>query len=319
MHSNISKSYITNATSKLSVDGWSASLDPNKPEVIFNIVIFIFLVLTIIPANLLVFASIYINFRLRSPGYILILSLSLADLMVGVFLIPARILELLCIEYTTQFMWCKMTVCLTLLSLSTSLLNLLAVTMDRYLAISYSLKYNSYVTLNRIYVTIALVWTISLTVSLLALFGAGTKPEEFSRLQHLCRFADVLEETFLVLFFVFICAIPTVLITVAYFKIFSLARSQERRIASLMVYDEQGLQQLKERKQSSRQALFVRESKAAKTIGMNRYEFLCVRVLLFQNRPVRNGEFQFLIGGWLHYTYMIFFRCLICCLSVFVC
>lgn len=266
MHLNTSKSSITNTTS-LSADSWNPSLDL-KPEVIVNTVFFIILVLTIIPANLLVLASIRANPRLRSPEYILILSLSLSDLMVGVFLISARTLELLSIEYTRQFMWCKMTICLTLLSLSASLLNLLAVTMDRFMAISYSLKYKTFITLSRIYVTIAAVWITALTVSLVPLFGAGTKSVEISRRQQLCRFADVLEESYLVLYFVFICATPAVLITVAYFKIFLLARSQERRIASLMVYDKECSEQMAVRKQSSKQIIFIRESKAAKTIGM---------------------------------------------------
>ena len=264
MYLHTSKSNLTNTTS-LSADSWTPTLDP---EVIVNIVFFILLALTIIPANLLVLASIYVNSRLRSPEYILILSLSLADLMVGIFLLPVRTLELLSIEYTRQFMWCKMTICLALLSLTASLLNLLAVTMDRFLAISYSLKYKNFITLNRIYVTVAAVWIAALTVSLMPLFGAGAKSMETSRLQHLCRFADVLGETYLLLYFVFICATPTMLITVAYFKIFLLARSQERRIASLQVYDEEASVQLAVRKQSSKQVVFIRESKAAKTIGM---------------------------------------------------
>ncbi|XP_078355888.1 adenosine receptor A2b-like [Oculina patagonica] len=266
MHLNTTKSNITNATS-LSADSWNPLFDL-KPEVIVNIVLFIILALAIILANLLVLASIRTNSRLRSPEYILILSLSLSDLMVGVFLIPARTLELFSIEYTRQFVWCKMTICLTLLSLSASLLNLLAVTMDRFLAISYSLKYKSFITLSRIYLTIAAVWITALTVSLVPLFGAGTKSVEISRPQHLCRFADVLEETYLVLYFVFICVMPTMLITVAYFKIFLLARSQERRIASLQVYDVEGSEQATVRKQSSKQIIFIRDSKAARTIAI---------------------------------------------------
>jgi len=139
--------------------------------------------------------------------------------------------------------------------------------MDRFLAISYSLKYNNFVTLNKMYLTIAAVWITALTVSFLPLVGAGAKTVEINRVQHLCRFADILEETYLVLYFVFICATPTVVITAAYFKIFLLARSQERRIASLMVYCEDNLQQPSLRKHSSRQILFNRESKAVKTIG----------------------------------------------------
>ena len=202
MISNTSNSSITNARSSSAVNG-NSSLDLS-PEVIVNIVFFILLSLTIILVNLLVLASIRVNLRLRSPEYMLILSLSLADLMVGVFLLPVRTLELFSIESTREFMWCKLTICLTLSSLSASLLNLLAVTVDRFLAISYSLKYNNFVTLNKMYVTIAVVWVTALTVSFLPLVGAGAKTMEINRVQHLCRFADILKETYLVLYFVFI-------------------------------------------------------------------------------------------------------------------
>lgn len=265
MFSNTSKISIRNASS-LSAENGNFSLDLS-PEVVLNIVFFILLALTIILVNLLVLASIRVNLRLRSPEYMLILSLSLADLIVGVFLLPVRTLELFSIESTREFMWCKLTICLTLSSLSASLLNLLAVTMDRFLAISYSLKYNNFVTLNKMYLTIAAVWVTALTVSFLPLAGAGAKTIEISRVQHLCRFADILEEVYLVLYFVFICVTPTLVITAAYFKIFLLARSQERRIASLMVYCEDNLQQPSLRKHSSRQIVINRESKAVKTIG----------------------------------------------------
>ena len=264
MVSNTSNSSITNARGSAENENYSLDL---SPEVFVNIVFFILLALTIILVNLLVLASIRVNLRLRSPEYMLILSLSLADLMVGMFLLPVRTLELFSIESTREFMWCKLTICLTLSSLSASLLNLLAVTMDRFLAISYSLKYNNFVTLNKMYLTIAVVWITALTVSFLPLVGAGAKTVEINRVQHLCRFADILKETYLVLYFVFICATPTLVITAAYFKIFLLARNQERRIASLMVYCEDNLHQPSLRKHSSRQILFNRESKAVKTIG----------------------------------------------------
>ena len=57
------------------------------------------------------------------------------------------------------------------------------------------------------------------------------------------------------------------MITAAYFKIFLFARNQERRIASLMVYCEDNLQEPSLWKQSLRQILVNRESKAVKTIG----------------------------------------------------
>ena len=119
------------------------------------------------------------------------------------------------------------------------------------------------ITSNRIYVTIAAVWVTAFTVSFLPLFGLWMKPVELYRVHRLCLFGDVMEGIYMALFFVFICAAPTMLITLAYVKIFALARSQERRIASLKVFADMGPTQLPTHKRVS----FTRESKAAKTTG----------------------------------------------------
>lgn len=235
------------------------------PEVTVNIVFFIVLAITIIAANLLVLSSIYTNQRLRCPTYLLILSLSAADLMVGLFILPFRIMELLSYEWSREFAWCKMTLSLNLFSLSASLLNLLAVSADRFLAISYSLKYGTMMTNNRIYVMITAVWLTAFTVSFSPLFGVGIKPVKMYRVHHLCRYGDVMESTYMTLFFFLMCATPTVIITAAYFKIFFLARGQERRIASLKVYVDRDPSRLA----ANKRIILTRESKAAKTTGIH--------------------------------------------------
>lgn len=258
MHAYSNRSKLN---SSLAVDNdFSLNL---RPEVTVNMAFFILLAVIIIATNLLVPASIYINPRLRCPTYLLILSLSAADLMVGLFLLPVRVIELLSYDWTREFVWCQMSSSLNLFSLSASLLSLLAVTADRFLAISYSLRYRTIITSNRIYVTIAAVWVTAFTVSFLPLFGLWMKPVELYRVHRLCLFGDVMEGTYMALFFVFICAAPTMLITLAYVKIFALARSQERRIASLKVFADMGPTQLPNHKRVS----FTRESKAAKTTG----------------------------------------------------
>ena len=82
-----------------------------------------------------------------------------------------------------------------------------------------------------------------------------------------CCFSDILEESYMGLYFAFICATPTVLITTAYLKIFLLARSQARRITSLRMYIEELSTYNGGPMNSPRPIRFARESKAAKTIG----------------------------------------------------
>lgn len=258
-------------TSVQAIENLTATKDSDKcclhlpTEVTVSIVFFIFLAMTIILANFLVLSSIYTNYRLRCPTCYLILSLSLADLLVGFFSIPIRISELLPYQWSRQFVWCKMALSLNLFSLSASLLNLLAVTADRFLAISFSLKYGTMITNNRTCVIITAVWLVAFVASFLPMFGIGTEPMEIYRIQHhLCRYGDVMERKYMALFFVLICAIPTFVITAAYFKMFVLARNQERKIAALRVYDRGPTHGTVG---ANKRLSFTRESKAAKTTG----------------------------------------------------
>lgn len=242
-------------------DSWKLQL---KVEDIIMAGLFSVLAVVTVTTNLLVLASsISMNQRLRCPTYLLILSLSVADLTVGLLLLPTRSIELLSYSWTRQFIWCKVTLCLNLFSLSASLLNLLAVTFDRFLAISYSLMYNTMITKQRMYATITAVWLTAFFIILFPLCGVGIKPSEDYHPQRVCSYGDLLERKYLALFFVSICTVPTMIITVAYFKIFVLARSQERRIASLQVFVDRGLAQ----SAVSRGDGLNRESKAAKTVG----------------------------------------------------
>ncbi|XP_022791919.1 histamine H2 receptor-like [Stylophora pistillata] len=261
MEFNIS---ITNITVGITIENSSFILNP---EVTTIIVVFTLLALVIIPGNLLVLLSIRFNSRLRSPECILLLSLSVADLMVGLFLLPAKIVGLMSLRWARRFMWCDMTIFLTLFVLSASLLNLLGVAFDRCLAISYTLRYNSFMTVTKMCFAIVTLWLTAFTVAFLPLSGVGAKSVETQYFEHPCCFSDILEETYMRLYFVFMCAIPTALITTAYFKIFLLARNQARRITSLRMYIEELSTQNGGPINSHRPIRFARESKAARTVA----------------------------------------------------
>ena len=238
-----------------------------SPHITIIIVVFILLAIVIIAGNLLVLVSIRSNSRLRSPECILILSLSVADLMVGLFLLPVKIVELMYLHRARKFMWCDMTISLTLFVLSACLMNLVTVAFDRCLAISYTLRYNSFMTVPKVCFGIVMVWLTAFTVAFLPLSGVGTKSVKTQHLGRPCCFSDILEESYMGLYFAFICATPTVLITTAYLKIFLLARSQARRITSLRMYIEELSTYNGGPMNSPRPIRFARESKAAKTIG----------------------------------------------------
>ena len=232
-----------------------------SPEVIANIVFYLAIAMVTTANNLLVICAVHSNPRLLRPAYLFILSLAVADLMVGVVVLPLRVVEVMAFQWTRGLTWCEVSLCLTLFSLSASMLNLLSVTIDRYIAIAYPLEYKGLITDRRVVCVVMTTWFVSGLISFFPLAGIGKK-ERGVRNIRVCRFADTLKEEYMAAFFGLICALPTVVISVCYLKIYCLARRQERQIASLSVN-----KRVRQRSGSKTQVYFYRESKAAKTVG----------------------------------------------------
>ena len=117
--------------------------------------------------NLLVISGFYKdpNKNLRSPSYILLTSLALSDFFVGAVQTP-----LTAYYWIDSFIEKRFPFSFTiLLSVNgfvglVSILHLLALSVDRFLATVTPLKYATTVTKNRVYVTVACIWGYSLVV-----------------------------------------------------------------------------------------------------------------------------------------------------------
>lgn len=132
--------------------------------------------------NLLVISAFYKdpNKNLRSPSYILLSSLALSDFVVGAVQTP-----LTAYYWIDSFMAKRFPFSFTiLLSVNgfiglVSILHLLALSVDRFLATVTPLKYATTVTKNRVYITVACIWGYSLAVGCIAaalekIISAGT-------------------------------------------------------------------------------------------------------------------------------------------------
>ena len=132
--------------------------------------------------NLLVISAFYKdpNKNLRSPSYILLTSLALSDFAVGAVQTP-----LTAYYWIDSFTAKKFPFSFTiLLSVNgfiglVSILHLLALSVDRFLATVTPLKYARTVTKNRVYITVAFIWVYSLVVACIAaalkkIISAGT-------------------------------------------------------------------------------------------------------------------------------------------------
>lgn len=208
-------------------------------------------------SNLLVILAFKRTPILRKATNFSLVSLAVADLFVGVIVLPLRTVEAQTFNWTRSLYWCQCSLSLTLLSLSASALNLSIVTVERYFAVILPLLYQSKITSRRLFYSIIFVWIVALLVSFLPFVALkSTTAQERSRQHKICRFADTMSAEYLTFFVSIIVLIPTLFISYAYIRMYRAANKVRRRLKSLQVPNGGG-----------DIMSVLKESKAAKTIG----------------------------------------------------
>ncbi|KAJ8351297.1 hypothetical protein SKAU_G00227730 [Synaphobranchus kaupii] len=149
--------------------------------------------------NAIVIAILFYTPTLRAPMFVLIGSLAIADLLAGLGLILNFILTyMLNTELSTL-----VSVGLIIAAFSASVLNILAITVDRYLSLYNALTYHTERSVTFTYVMVVLIWLVCIALGLLPLLGWNCLRDESSC--SICRpvtknNAVVLAVTFLLIF-----------------------------------------------------------------------------------------------------------------------
>ncbi|XP_034556067.1 trace amine-associated receptor 1-like [Notolabrus celidotus] len=196
----------------------------NTPSVICVLLyVFLFLLSVVtVCGNLLVIISILYFTQLHSPTNFLILSLAVADILVGIIVFPLSMAFSLSSCLYHEDLFCKIRSSFDV-SLSTcSILNLCCISIDRYYAVCQPLTYKTKIT-HRIAVLMILVsWGGS------ALIGIGILISGLSETCDEVCFIDALMANTIgpILSFYF----PVLIMLCIYLKIFLVAQKQARRI-----------------------------------------------------------------------------------------
>ena len=147
--------------------------------VLITIALCIIIVGTIV-GNCLVCMSVGLVKRLQSPSNLLIVSLAVADLSVGMFVMPFRtIVELHGGAWVLGTLACDIYTTMDVLLCTSSILNLCAISIDRYFVITRPFQYAMKRTPKRMAMMVAIVWTMSAVVSIPPIFGWKTPPEPY--------------------------------------------------------------------------------------------------------------------------------------------
>lgn len=185
---------------------------------------------------MLVCLAVCASRRLRCLTNCFIVSLAVTDLLLGVLVLPFSALLQLTNDWPLGPGFCNFYISMDVMLCTASILTLLAISVDRYLAVTMPLRYASMVLPWKVAVAMVSVWTVSLAVSFLPIqMGWNTVngtvqnrgPEASERS---CRFElnrpYVLTDSLLTFY------LPLVAMCWTYLKILRIARAQAKRITS---------------------------------------------------------------------------------------
>ena len=143
--------------------GSQVAKNSSQPEiiVIVNCALNVPLILLSIFGNAVVLAAIFKTPSLRSSSILLLCSLAVSDLFVGTLIQPLYIASVLTRNKLLDSLWFTVSFAACGISLCT----ITAISVDRFLALHYHMRYPSLVTKSRTIYSIAIIWLLILLLS----------------------------------------------------------------------------------------------------------------------------------------------------------
>ncbi|XP_060061499.1 5-hydroxytryptamine receptor 1D [Erinaceus europaeus] len=173
-------------------------------------------------SNAFVLTTIFLTRKLHTPANYLIGSLATTDLLVSILVMPISIV------YTTTQTWsfgqilCDIWLSSDITCCTASILHLCVIALDRYWAITDALEYSKRRTAGHAAAMIAIVWAISICISIPPLFWRQAKAHE--------EMSDCLVNTSQISYTIYsTCGafyIPSVLLIILYGRIYMAARNR---------------------------------------------------------------------------------------------
>lgn len=145
--------------------------------------VLISLIILTVGGNVLVCLAVGLSRRLRRTANCFVVSLAVTDFLLGLLVLPlSATVELRNGKWPLGGALCNIYISLDVMLCASSILTLMAISVDRYLAISAPLSYSRRVTPLRMMLAIATIWTLSLAVSFLSIH-MGWNTHDY-RVQH---------------------------------------------------------------------------------------------------------------------------------------
>ncbi|XP_041791196.1 trace amine-associated receptor 13c-like [Chelmon rostratus] len=140
---------------------------PVTPKDMFIKTLLSCITLLTVTLNLLVIISISHFRQLQTPTNLILLSLAVSDLLVGLAVMPSAIILQSC--WFQGKISCAFSSLLGFILTSASVGNMVLISVDRYVAICYPLRYSSMITPSRVQICVSLCWSYSAICNIIIL------------------------------------------------------------------------------------------------------------------------------------------------------
>ncbi|XP_045583378.1 probable G-protein coupled receptor No18 [Procambarus clarkii] len=228
VESDLNISGLEEETRYLDDDDWNFDIEMPIWEIVMTVVSLTVIIIFTVVGNVLVILSVFTYRPLRIVQNFFIVSLAVADLTVAVFVLPFNVAYSIIGKWIFGMYLCEMWLTCDIMCCTASILNLCAIALDRYWAITDPINYAQKRTLKRVLIMITLVWTISVIICLPPLFGWNDWPEKFTK-ETPCILTQ--ERGFVIYSSSGSFYCPLLIMTLVYIKIFTATRRRLRERA----------------------------------------------------------------------------------------
>ncbi|XP_054264647.1 dopamine D2-like receptor [Macrosteles quadrilineatus] len=200
----------------------NSTVTPHAARNYFALLLLVFPFLTLF-GNVLVILAVFRERSLQTATNYYIISLALADLLVAVVVMPFAVYFQVNGEWGLPAFACDFYIAMDVTCSTSSIFNLVAISIDRYIAVTQPIKYAKQKNNSRAWLLIVLVWVVSIAIGSPIVLGLNYTP---NRIPGLCIFynTDFIIYSSLSSFY-----IPCVVMVYLYYSIFKALRNRAKK------------------------------------------------------------------------------------------